>query len=160
MTHSASGWTEAILHNFSHASGSYKPRGGLIFDSRGNLYGTTLDGGNGGGTAYKLTSTNGSWAFNVLYAFSAATGSYASLTMDAGGNLYGTLVFGEQEVFRLTPSDGQWTLTGFNGSVGSFGAVFEITPYLRLVIFSALPGEGAAKSDPCGQPHSEAFGAG
>ncbi len=151
LTRSASGWTETILHHFSAASGSYEPHGGLVFDSSGNLYGTTLDAG--GGTAYELVPSNGSWTFNVLYAFSAATGSFASPTLDAEGNLYGTLNFAPQEVFRLTQSNGRWTLTGFNGAPGTFaegnvildaagnlyttasegcgpgpGCVFEITP--------------------------------
>jgi len=52
LTHSVSGWTETILYDFNEAGPSgYYPFGGLIFDSSGNLYGTTSLGGvNGGGT--------------------------------------------------------------------------------------------------------------
>jgi uncharacterized repeat protein (TIGR03803 family) len=147
LTHSASGWTESILHSFTLASGCTEPSGGLIFDSAGNLYGTTLSQV----ATYELSRSNGGWSFAILHHFNVATGSFASMSMDAAGNLYGTLFFAEQEVFRLTPSDGQWTLTGFTGGPGGFphgsvildasgniyttteegcgaGCVFEITP--------------------------------
>jgi uncharacterized repeat protein (TIGR03803 family) len=39
------GWTESILYNFSGGSDGSQPYGGLIFDSAGNLYGTTYRGG-------------------------------------------------------------------------------------------------------------------
>jgi hypothetical protein len=50
--------------------------------------------------------------------------------MDPSGNLYGTIFEGAPEVFRLTPSGGQWNLTGFSGSVGS-------TPYGNMIVDSA-----------------------
>lgn len=127
LTHSASGWTESIIHNFSYSGDDgQRPFGELLFDTSGNLYGTTYMGGlNGGGTAYELTPSSGGWTSNVLYAFTAIQGSYAELAMDSVGNLYGTLNRADVEVFRLTPSDGQWTLTGFNGYAGNepFGNV-------------------------------------
>jgi hypothetical protein len=69
--------------------------GGLIIDSSGNLYGTTLVGGNGGGgTVFELTRTNGGWSFNTLYGLQGSgccyPGSWDKLAMDAAGNLYGT----------------------------------------------------------------------
>jgi hypothetical protein len=39
--------------------------------------------------------------------------------MDPAGKLYGTIYEGGPEVFQLTPSDGQWTLTGFSGNAGA-----------------------------------------
>jgi uncharacterized repeat protein (TIGR03803 family) len=41
-------WTESVLHSFDYADGS-NPSAGVIFDA-GNLYGTTYNGGDGGGT--------------------------------------------------------------------------------------------------------------
>lgn len=38
-------WTETILYNFTGGSDGSRPWGGVIFDSAGNLYGTTFLGG-------------------------------------------------------------------------------------------------------------------
>jgi uncharacterized repeat protein (TIGR03803 family) len=90
------------------------PKGHLIFDAAGNLYGTTV------GTAFELTpSTNGKWTEKVLHQFSCCNDGYDAapgLTFDAAGNLYGTTFDGGGSyleagtVFKLTPnSDGSWT---------------------------------------------------
>src|ERR1700730_8391250 len=43
------GWAEKILHSFSNnLIDGNDPGGGLIFDPKGNLYGTTYKGGSGG----------------------------------------------------------------------------------------------------------------
>ncbi|MFY9675369.1 MAG: choice-of-anchor tandem repeat GloVer-containing protein [Terriglobales bacterium] len=49
-------WTEEILHNFSFNDGDGNdPSSGLIFDSAGNLYGTTIVGGAyNGGTVFEI----------------------------------------------------------------------------------------------------------
>src|ERR1035438_3767949 len=39
------GWTETVLYSFGNGTDAKAPLGGLIFDSAGNLYGTTLAGG-------------------------------------------------------------------------------------------------------------------
>jgi len=150
LTHSASGWTESVLYFFSNSGEGYAPYGGLTFDASGNLYGTTYLGGSGGGAVYELSPSNGGWTFNTLFNnFEGSQGSTAKPTMDAAGNLYGTQVFGQLTVFRLTESGGLWTLTGFNNDFGeaygsvildasgnlytttgccNYGAVWEITP--------------------------------
>jgi len=148
LTPSGSGWTETVLHNFSDFDeGGGQAYGGLISDSSGNLYGATSVGGqNTGGEAYELSPSNGGWTFKLLYGFDAYQGTLASLAMDSSGNLYGTIFIGTPEIFRLTPSNGQYNLTGFNGSEGGFpyggmildsegnlygtagNVVFEITP--------------------------------
>ncbi len=43
------GWTQHTLYNFHAQGDGYDPRGGLIFDREGNLYGTTYSGGVGDG---------------------------------------------------------------------------------------------------------------
>ena len=47
---------ETVLYRFpkSYAEGG-NPTGGVVMDAEGNLYGTTGDGGPGGGTLFKLT---------------------------------------------------------------------------------------------------------
>ena len=52
--------TETVLYSFACAPDGKNPRGGVILDLAGNLYGTTLIGGaNLGGTAFELTAGSG-----------------------------------------------------------------------------------------------------
>src|SRR5260370_32684701 len=87
------------------------PWGGLVIDSSGNIYGTTLSGGsNFLGTVFQLSpGSNGTWSEKVLYNFSGGAdgGSLfdSSLTIDANGNLYGAAE---------------------NGGAYGYGVVFEI----------------------------------
>ncbi len=122
------GWTLTPIHQFLLASDGYRSVGNVLLDSSGNLWGTNEYGGpGGGGTAYKLTPSNGSWDFSVLYSFTAVYGSQAPLVMDQAGNLYGTTVnggtYGYGTVFKLTPSGSGWNYTALhNFSGGSDGA--------------------------------------
>jgi uncharacterized repeat protein (TIGR03803 family) len=46
---------ETVLYNFTGGADGGYPRAGVIQDSSGNLYGTTLEGGTpGAGVVYKL----------------------------------------------------------------------------------------------------------
>ncbi len=100
LTPASSGWTETVLYTFTGGSDGREPYARLRFDAAGNLYGTTLLGGNinsvcstGCGTVFKLTHASSGWTENVLYAFTgAADGAspYAGLASDSAGNLYGT----------------------------------------------------------------------
>jgi len=106
------GWSEKVLHAFKNVDGA-SPRGALILDSAGNLYGTTQGGGaNGEGAAFELSpSLTGPWTETVIYSFASAPGP--QLTMDGAGTLYGTTSeFGSENagfVFELTPSAGSWS---------------------------------------------------
>ena len=123
LTPSGSQWTEQLLYSFQNGSDGGTPIGGLVFDRAGNLYGTTLTGGaGGGGTVYELSPSAGSWTLTTLHSFSGTFGSFAVLTMDASGNLYGTTVadgaFGQGNVFKLTHSNGGWTYTSLYDFTG------------------------------------------
>jgi uncharacterized repeat protein (TIGR03803 family) len=50
-------WKETILHPFESADDGSQPGAGLLIDSAGNLYGTTINGGGrfGYGTVYEIT---------------------------------------------------------------------------------------------------------
>jgi hypothetical protein len=115
------------------------PEGGLIMDSAGNLYGTTVLG-SGAGSVFELISDAGGWTYQLLYALPgprSADGPTASLAMDAAGNLYGTTYNGGGSsncnlgcgtIFKLTHSNGSWTYTllhAFTGAEGSlpYGSV-------------------------------------
>jgi len=120
LTLGASGaWTEKVLYYFKDKSpDAINPNAGVVFDSAGNLYGTTSGGGTYGvGTVYELSpEANGTWAEKVLHSFgSEGDGVYpAGLVFDAAGNLYGTTysggLYGGGTVFQLVHGKNRsWT---------------------------------------------------
>jgi uncharacterized repeat protein (TIGR03803 family) len=139
------GWKETVLYSFKGGLDGFDPLGGLVFDSAGNLYGTTLDGGSKSdccGTVFRLQPQGKAWTESVIYRFSGGAdggGPRSSLIIDSEGNLFGTTygggVYGQGTVFELTPSNGIWTenvLYSFAGGGGD-GA----SPYAG-VIFDGL----------------------
>jgi uncharacterized repeat protein (TIGR03803 family) len=92
------GGTESILYSFTDGPDGGHPTGGLIRDSGGNLYGTTLFGGIQGhlGVVFKLEPAGNE---TPLYSFTGgADGAnpLGDLVMDKAGNLYGTAQAGGQ----------------------------------------------------------------
>jgi hypothetical protein len=132
---SGSAWIEKVLHAFSDGSGGLSPLGGLTFDQAGNLYGTTGYSGSGsGGTVFELSRSNGNWNFNLLASLSGVgypyQGPTGSLVMDAAGNLYGTAygdgVFQRGSVFKLVPSDGEWTYVSLHDFSGGADGAYPL----------------------------------
>ncbi|HTZ82023.1 MAG TPA: choice-of-anchor tandem repeat GloVer-containing protein [Candidatus Acidoferrales bacterium] len=143
MPQSAGGWKEKVLYSFNttyngnNTDGTY-PWAGVIFDSNGNLYGTTSFGGaDTGGTVYELSpQSSGSWSETILYDFDWLqydTYPYAGLVFDTAGNLYG-VDLGKIDfpgtygtVFKLIPQSGTtWVekqLYTFDGTHGAGAAV-------------------------------------
>ena len=133
-------WKESVLHSFNGSDGRVL-YAGLIFDAAGNLYGTTYYGGaSDDGTVFKLApNQDGSWKESVLHSFNKSDGAgpRAGLIFDAGGNLYGTTIYGGASdhgtVFKLAPNqDGDWTeslLHSFNKS--------DEYPYAGLIFDAA-----------------------
>lgn len=119
------GWTESVIYTFQCGADGAAPSAGLIFDQAGNLYGTTLTGGNQhDGTVFKLTPSGGGWTETTLHTFSGKDGSHpaATLIFDPAGNLYGTTLFGGRShggvVFQLTLSGGVWKETVLHSFTG------------------------------------------
>jgi len=108
LTLKGGAWTETVLYKFPQAS---YPNGDLIFDGKGDLYGTTYSGGtHGEGTVFRLTpNSKGSWTEGDLYSF---TGLKGGAFPTAG------VVFGKQGILYGTTSDG----------AGTAGTVFSLTP--------------------------------
>lgn len=110
-------WTEQVIHSFVNTDGA-QANSSLVFDSAGNLYGTTSGGGSSGyGTAFELSPSGNSWTFTSLFTFTAAAtvGGYPGpVVLDSSGNLYGTAQGGSTGsglVFELSPGASGWTET-------------------------------------------------
>jgi uncharacterized repeat protein (TIGR03803 family) len=107
---------ETVLYNFEGGTDGIWPFTGVVRDTNGNIYGSTLYGGNsacmyGCGTVFKVTPLG---TETQLFLFSGgATGTWPEgVVRDTKGNLYGA--------------------TGYGGNPGCHalgcGLVFEITP--------------------------------
>jgi len=133
LTPSGAGWLENTLYSFQEESDGAFPYAGLTFDQSGNLYGAVSDGGaSGGGTAFELMPSGGSWTEALLYSFTGIPGQqggpHASLVMDKGGDIYGTTewdgAYGYGAVFKLTFSGGDWTYTALHDFAGGNDGAF------------------------------------
>jgi uncharacterized repeat protein (TIGR03803 family) len=139
---------ERVLNSFSGDDGELS-EAGLVFDSAGNLYGTTFEGGTGDhslcsqgcGVVFELRRTPNGVEETVLYNFcslaecSDGASPAAGLILDSAGNLYGTTTGGGTQtaacpgptgcgtVFELIHnSDDTWTqvvLYQFSGADGA-----------------------------------------
>jgi uncharacterized repeat protein (TIGR03803 family) len=109
----SNGGTFTVLHAFGISYGEpATPSGTPIFDSAGNLYGTTAYGGylfTDFGSVYKLSPSGGGWTETDLYVFEGGRDGmfpFCSPVFDAQGNLYGTASqggIGDGTVWRITP---------------------------------------------------------
>lgn len=113
-------WSETVLYRFQGGSDGADPDlSALVRDGSGNLYGTTVFGGDnpvciGGdcGTAFELTpGLQGTWTETVLHRFGSDNGDgnlpNSGMIRDSANHLFGATSFGGQ---------------------GNAGVVFEITP--------------------------------
>jgi len=114
---------ETVLYSFQGNCDAV-PRGRLLRDKEGNLYGTTSGGSYCYGTVFKLTSDG---TETVLYRFAGQSDGgqpLGALVEDAAGNLYGTTHNGgsadEGTVFRIALDGTETVLHSFTG--GSDGA--------------------------------------
>lgn len=123
-------YTFSSLYPFQGGSDGQAPDSAVVFDSAGNVYGTTEDGGHSGtgclfgfgcGTVYKLTP-DGTEA--PLYSFNGGDDGeipVGGLIIDGAGNLYGTTisggVHGAGTAFQIAP-DGSETVLHVFGDQG------------------------------------------
>lgn len=111
-----------VLHNFNVRSGGGFPGGPVVQDKAGNLYGSTLFGGNpntplcqlpettapGCGVVFKIDTAG---QYTVLHNFDGTDGQWVvGVIIDAAGNLYGTAL--DDDI----PTGGE------------YGTVFKIEP--------------------------------
>ena len=109
-------YRERIIHSFNLTEGSL-PNSTLVFDTHGNLYGTTLFGGdqnlcapNGCGTVFRLQRhADRTWSVTVLRALKKTDGwcAIGPVAFDSTGNLYASAecggAFGWGSVLQLIP---------------------------------------------------------
>ncbi len=134
---------EKILFSFGAGAVIFgQPEADVIMDTQGNLFGTALPliGGGNEGAVYELSPSGEE---TVLHAFTGGADggySFSNLTLDAGGNLYGTASeggsfdgadcaqFGCGVVFKISASGEYSVLYAFQGTDGeapSAGAILD-----------------------------------
>lgn len=146
LSSGSSGWNETVIHSFSGGRDGGAVNGSLVFDSVGNLYGTTVTGGNpncvlGGdsnncGVVFKLTPKSGGAWKETSFALDYWNGAQAApgVTLDASDNIYAAAIsggdntctnyFGCGLIFKLTPnSSGGFSDTIIHRFTGTDGAV-------------------------------------
>jgi uncharacterized repeat protein (TIGR03803 family) len=138
-------WTANVLYDFQGQPDGSGSVSGLTFDASGNMYGTTVGGGNiqmnycilnefpGCGTVFELSPQGGGWSETVLHNFGSTSDGhwpFGGVIFDAEGNLFGTTVAGTSPghcsagcgtAYELTPAGGAWTekvLVTFDGRTG------------------------------------------
>lgn len=132
--------TLTVLYAFLNGYDGGLPTSGLMMDKSGNLFGTTLGGGNYySGVVFELTPSGTETA---LYSFTGGSDGgvpYSTMIEDAHGNLYGTTADGGADnfgvVFKLTPDGTETVLHSFAGGMDGD------TPYAGLISDPALGGK-------------------
>lgn len=93
-------WSAQVIYSFgTNTPDGINPKSRVSFDSHGNLYGSTYQGGNlpppdqNFGAIFQLTHANGGWSENILLTFiGMGNGSNPTwgVIVDSAGNVYGT----------------------------------------------------------------------
>jgi uncharacterized repeat protein (TIGR03803 family) len=125
----ATATTTDVIFSFEEQEGEYADTD-LETDLAGNIYGTTVLGGeHGSGTVFQLSPTPNGWDHRVLYSFTGGADGgepYKGVSIDRRGNLYGTAVTGGSGaceggcgvVYKLTKSAGTWNQTVIHAFTG------------------------------------------
>ncbi|HVM92550.1 MAG TPA: choice-of-anchor tandem repeat GloVer-containing protein [Terriglobales bacterium] len=151
------GGAESVLYAFKGEEDGAFPSGSLLFDTAGNLYGTTQNASNHGpreaGVVFRLAA-NGEET--VLHTFPAYKGDGRDpngfLLLDAQGNLYGTTVWGGHEGLLSSGNHcekGCGTIYKINAS-GEESVVYRFKGYKRQ--------DGAAPSLSFIDSHNNLYG--
>jgi len=168
----AGGGSERVLHAFTGApDGAIPFAGAPVLEGAGNLYGTTPLGGTGScfyrqrnlgcGTVFELTpARNGRSVEHILYSFkNFADGMqpYGTLTLGAGGRIYGVTAAGGVR--------GQGCVPPYFGLLGC-GTAFELTPHAggtwtkrTLHVFTGGSDGGLPESDLVADAAGNLYGA-
>lgn len=153
----AAATTTDVIFSFEEDEGEYADTD-LETDSLGNIYGTTVLGGDfGSGTVFQLSPTPNGWVHTVLYSFTGGADGgepYKGVTLDRDGNLYGTAVTGGSGnceggcgvIYKLTNTKGSWTqkvVHAFTGGDDGSGPGSRVTVDRVGNIYGMTPTGGA-----------------
>jgi uncharacterized repeat protein (TIGR03803 family) len=129
------GGTYAVLHSFKGgAQDGQSPYGGVVFDTSGNLYGTTYLGGtHNAGTVFVIPAVGKETVLHHFYRLSTdGSNPYAGL-IRVGNKLYGTTYRGGSAgggtVFKITLAGVETVLHSFTG-----GTADGANPYSDLLL--------------------------
>lgn len=121
VVYSLNGSTEHVLYSFKGGNDGWGPGGGVAYDSKGNVFGTTPDGGaSSSGVVYEVSRDARRFHERVIHAFTGgkdgAVGSLGLLLRDSSGNFYGVTELGggtpnAGTVFRISPAGTKYTFT-------------------------------------------------
>ena len=143
LTRTASGWTGTTLYDFQGGTNDgASPGNNLAFDSAGNLYGITFQGGigwnnpavRGWGTVFMLTPSGSKWAEKVIHFFAANYRPSSGLVIDKTGDMFGETGGAANgpggTIYGMRNGSAGWefqTLFDFAGSGSSFpvGGLFD-----------------------------------
>jgi uncharacterized repeat protein (TIGR03803 family) len=154
---SAKSSTTEVLYSFAGEDDGEYTDTDVAIDAAGNLYGTSVLGGEfGGGTVWQLSLAGDSWVHTVLYSFTGGADGgepYKGVTLDAAGNLYGTAVTGGSGsceggcgvAYKLTKSGATWTQTvihAFSGGADGSGPGSRVALDNRGNVYGMTPTGG------------------
>jgi len=146
-----------MIYSFGGGDGEYFDTE-LVMDRTGNLYGTSVEGGNfQAGNVFQLTPTRKGWTLTVLYSFTGGLDGaqpYKGVTLDSPGDLYGTAVTGGTGgceggcgvVYKLTHAHGSWTqsvIYSFTGGSDGAGPGSPVVVDKQGNLFGTTPIGGA-----------------
>lgn len=163
-------WSFSVLYTFTNGPDGGSPRGSLLFDSEGRLYGTTNSGGDSKcecGTVFQLTPPaggTGSWSISTLHTFVGGTdgsGPQGGVIFDETGTLYGSTLGGGDPsctegfgsgcgtIFKLVPNgDGSWAESVLYAFQGGNDGIWPASSLLFLNdIFYGTTLYGGGKTD-------------
>ena len=111
--------TFTVLHTFAGGADGAIPKGGLLLDKNGNLFGTAVEGGFAqNGTVYEISSDG---IYTVLHRFTKPEGKNPNggLVEDESGNIFGTTQLGGNQslgtVFEMSAEGSVRVLHNFQG---------------------------------------------
>ncbi|MBA3543311.1 MAG: hypothetical protein H0T83_02565 [Chthoniobacterales bacterium] len=150
--------TTEVIYSFTGDAGGEYCDTDVAIDAAGNLYGTSVLGGQfGGGTVWQLSPVGAGWVHTVLYNFTGGADGgepYKGVTLDAAGNLYGSAVTGGAGsceggcgvTYRLTKSGTTWTqsvIHAFTGGADGAGPGARVALDKRGTVYGMTPIGGA-----------------